>query len=246
MQTVQACLRAGNREAILGALAWELLGDPISLLEMGNHTIKDIYDGYKTHMSGFIDRLLEMQPEENENMVVFLAETMLNGREEREVLLCDIREAAADSNAPYYDSGFTAWRQILGYHVADNKLTQDHLSELLARLLKDMAWMGTEEDARKARKEKLERSFQEAMKESGTPAEQVFEEIARKYGFPIDETDPVQDTLRERVLETQIRFTEYSRKRERKRLIERVQGRRAYANDECTGGKGDAETEGPA
>ena len=70
-------------------------------------------------------------------------------------------------------------------------------------------------------RQKLRKEVEEELKEGkGIPAKEALEEIARKYGFPVDEEDERQDALKRRIIEVEVEYSRYCHWRERKRILE--------------------------
>ncbi len=220
MKTIQEYLAAADRERVLKNLSYRFLEDPLHLLELEECTIKDIQKRYSDYMNGFIEQLLSIEAARSDSHVFYLYTSYEKG----EILdLIDMAEIAADIKACGHDFSFTDWRESLGFLVADTKLTQDYLTDLLAQYIEGVSCFGTDEASRTAKLgeifEQLDegmRSFQEGEAKS---AEEVFEELRKEHGFPAREKDPSQDALRDKVTVAVAEFEQYCRIRERERIL---------------------------
>ena len=118
----------------------------------------------------------------------------------------------------------TEWGETLGYLVADSKLTQDHMIELLTQYLDEISFFGTDPEKHRIRIEKLYADLKQAEKEieegQTVPAEEVHEMLAREYGFPIDEKDDVQEKYRAEISKAEITFSRYCNWRERSQILQ--------------------------
>ena len=111
----------------------------------------------------------------------------------------------------------------MGYLVADNKLTQDYLYDLLAQFLNELSFFGTDPEEHRKKVEQTHTDLDQAMEEIKAghtiPAEQVFRELAEKHGFPVDEKDEFKDGLRSEIFAAQYKHSRYCHWRERSRIL---------------------------
>ena len=225
MKTIKEHLAEADRKRLLDALAYHFLEDPIYLLELKDMAVKDIMEKYSRHMDAFIERLLEIDAEENQGMVFYLYSDYDKGDA---LDLVSIEEISSDIEAPGHDFSFSGWGSSLGCLVADTKQTQDGLNSLLAQYLLEAGLFGTDSDARERKLEEvtsdLDKSMQDMKAGKGKPADEVFDEIRRKHGFPVPEKDPEQDELKSRVYSAIAEYGMYSRTRERKRILASLLG----------------------
>lgn len=220
MKTIQEHLGAADRKRLLDCLAYRFLSDPIRLLEAREYTVQEIMERYSGHMNSFIERLLSTESSKSENHVFYLHPDYRND----EVLdLADIEAMKADIEAPGLDFTFTDWHESLGFLVADTKLTQDNLTVMLAQYLEQASFFGTEETARAGRIDgivkDLDAGIQSMRDGESMSADEVFDELCRKHGFPIPEKDSRQDELYSKVLSAIHEYGMYGRTRERNRLL---------------------------
>ena len=228
MKTVQMYLKEADREKILDALAYDRICDSLFLLEHDDRSIKEIQDAYKNHMNGFIDYLLSLEAVPSQGMVLYLCDadgfnTRFN-HEYKMLCLCDIEEIKKDIGCPDYGFSFSDINETLGYLVAENKLTQDYMTELLTQFIEEISFFGTDPDSRDENieevYERLDRSIQQIKEGNTMPANDVIKELAEEHGFPMDEKDEYQDKLHSAVMEAEIRLDKYNHWRERSRILE--------------------------
>ena len=228
MKTIQYYLEKTDREKILDRLAYDLLCDPLQLLELDSLPVKEIQEKYKKHMSGFIDHLLSLEPQPSDHMVLYMCDAVSydgqRGQGDKTICLVDMNELRKDIHAPGYGFEMSPLEQTLGYLVADNKLTQDYMTDLLAQYLNEVSFFGTEPEQRKKQisqvHEDLGRSMESLKEGKGIPAKEALKEMARQYGFPVDEEDEKQDTLKSRIIKAEVEYSRYCHWRERKRILE--------------------------
>ena len=226
MKTVQEYLKTADRENLLNAYADRRLSDVLLLLEHKDRKVSEILDAIKSCVNGLIDELLSVKPELSDHMVFYLAES-LNGDDIRSLCLSDINELKSDIyEAEDYGVDLCDARTSLGYLVAETKLTQDYIQDLLVQYMDDLSFYGYDLKRREENIQEVHDSLNEAMKqiEEGKyrSEDEVFDELHRKYGLPIDEKDEFMDELEGKVREAEMRFARYSFWRERKRILERL------------------------
>ena len=220
MKSIKEHLASADRGILLNCLSYRFMEDPLNLLERKDYTVQDIQDRYSRYMDAFIERLLGVETVRSDQCVFY----MYTSFEKGEVLdLIDSSEIAADIDAPSLDCTFTEWKETLGFSVADTKLTQDHLIDLLAQYLEDASFLGTDEDSWASSLSDLISRLEEgvrSMDEGKTrSAEEVFEEIRRAHGFPEPEKDIKQDELLSKITAAIAEFDLYCRRRERRRIL---------------------------
>lgn len=222
MKTIQYYLKNASRENLLGSLAYDLLRDPLALLEMKDHTVAEIEEAYKAHMGKLIDHLLSLQAEPSDHMVFYLSDAKSHDDRTGKTLdLVDLNQIREDIHATGYGFEFTRWQESLGYLVADNKLTQDYLVDLLTQYLREITFFGSDPEAHEKKVEEVLDELDKSMEEFKAGNVGVsLEELDRELGFPVDEKDEVQDTLRSEVIKAEMEYNRYCQFRERKRILE--------------------------
>ena len=219
MKTIKEHLAEADRKRLLDALAYHFLEDPIYLLELKDLAVKDIMEKYSRHMDAFIERLLTVEAEEDKCRVFYLYSDYDKGDA---LDLVSIEEISADIEAPGYDFSFSDCNS----HIVRNSL--NNLISLLAQYLLEAGLFGTDTDARERKLEEVTEDLDKAMQDihagEGIPADEVFDEIRRKHGFPVPEKDPEQDGLKSRIYSAIAEYAMYSRTRERRRILASIAG----------------------
>ena len=230
MKTVQTVLREADRDRLLDALACNILYDTKLLLELKDRTIADIQEACRNHMNAFVEYLLSLDAAPSDHLVLYMCEASsfdkAYNHEEKRLNLVDINEIRKDIYASSYGFEFFDWSEALGYLVADNKLTQDYLYDLLAQFLNELSFFGTDPEEHRKKVEQTHTDLDQAMEEIKAghtiPAEQVFRELAEKHGFPVDEKDEFKDGLRSEIFAAQYKHSRYCHWRERSRILESI------------------------
>ena len=244
MRTVQEYLREADRERLLDSVAYDAVCDTGLLLEYPNKTIAQIQDASKRQMNDLIEYLLSLEPVPTDCMVLYMTEADSFDREfnnEYKLLhLINLNEIRKDIYAPSYGFDLSDWAETLGYLVAENKLTQDYMIELLTQYLHEISFFGADPEQHSKEVEKVCADLDQSMKEikegkgKGRPAEEVFKELAMEHGWPIDEKDEKQEAMQEKITEAGIKYNRYCIWRERSRILKSF-GETApeFEKDEC-------------
>ena len=227
MKTIQQHLREANRKKLLDALAYEQLSNKLMLLELRNLTVTEIQDAYKRKMNSLIEYLLSLKVTPSDHMIFYICEASSFDRrfnqQDKAMNLIDVFEVQKDMDASGYGCEFSDWQESLGYLVADNKLTQDYLMDLLIDYLEEVSFFGMDPEHRA---EKLNEVFQsldnsklDAEKANGIPAEEFMMQMSNKYGWPIDEKDQREEELKVKITEAEMDYLRYCHRRERQRIL---------------------------
>lgn len=227
MKTVQEYLRQANRERLLDAMAYDTLCDTLLLMKYRDRTTEEIQDACKKHMDEFIDYLLSIEAVPSDHMVLYMTNASIfhRGFNQADKMLCltDINEVRKDIYAVCYAFELSPWEETLGFLVADNKLTQDYMIELLSQFLNELSFFGSDPEQHREEVEKVFADLDQSMKdvEAGhtIPAEEVFEELRKEYGWPVDEKDDFQDQLHSEIIEADMKYSRYCEWRERSRIL---------------------------
>ena len=224
MKTVQYYMKNANKENLLGALAYDLFKDPIAVLEMKDRTIAEIEKAYRSYMGDFIDHLLSLQVMASDHMVFYLSDARPNdGSLDKSLELVDINQIREDIYATGYSFELTRWEESLGYLVADNKLTQDYINDLLTQYLRESSIFGTDPETHQRKIGKMLGELDRSVAEYKAGNVGVsLEEISREFGLPEDEKDEVQTALQSEIIKAEIDYNRYCNFRERKRILESI------------------------
>lgn len=228
MKTIQTVLHEADRETLLDLLAYDVLYDTQLLLEEKDRTIAEIQEACRSRMNAFIEGLLSLKTEASDHMVLYMCKAAALDKacnhEDKTLHLIDMNEIRQDIYASSYGFEFTDWGEAMGYLVAENKLTQEDLYDLLLQFLNELSFFGTDLEERQEKVNEVQDELTEAMEEAKAghtiPAEQVFRELAEEHGFPADEKDDFADSLKSERAAAQYKYSRYCHWRERCRILE--------------------------
>ena len=227
MKTVQEYLRIADRERLLDSLVYDEIYDSNLLFELKDLTITEIQYAYKKDMNAFIDHLLTLKAEPTDHMILYLSNICpdIGGKsyQDKSLNLIDLNEIRKDINASSYAFDLTAWEKTLGYLVADTKLTQDYIDELLVQFLQEISFLGTDPNEHQKEVDKVFADIEESMKEieegRTLTSEEVFEKLRKERGRPIKEKDAVQERYEDEYLTAKFKYNRYCNWRERSRIL---------------------------
>ena len=152
MKTIQQHLREANRKKLLDALAYEQLGNRLMLFQLHDMTVSEIQNAYKRRMNSLIEYLLSLEVSPSDHMVFYLSEATsfdrIYNQQNKAMHLINVCEIRKDIDASGYGCDFTDWQESLGYMVADNKLTQDYLTDLIIEYLEEISFFGMDSEQR--------------------------------------------------------------------------------------------------
>lgn len=222
MKTVQEWLRETDAEQII---ATYLINHPIDFLMLHNKdaTVALVFDAAKENLRGMIQHLLSLEAVPSEDDI-FYAVRVIEGQNSRVNAELSRRDEILKDDLPeHYAWEFTDWRQVLGWRIAGTKLTLDHMDDVLADILFEMSFFGSDHERWKQRKAEIETSLDESMEEIRCGNCRSAEEVFAEFGLPSDEPDEVADELEHRILLVEMEYDLYFRKREASKVRKLLQ-----------------------
>lgn len=106
----------------------------------------------------------------------------------------------------------------MGWLIADNILTQNHLNDLLVEILYESSFFGFKQEGLKKEIDELASSIKEIDNNLGKALS--FDEFQKEFDF--DKQDPKEEKLEVKVIQDKIEYSEYSRKKELAEIIEEL------------------------
>ncbi len=129
--------------------------------------------------------------------------------------------AATDlSDVKTYSYMYEWQKDAIGYYVADTKLTQDHILDVVASFLDEVMYFGlTQEHLEEAR-----RDFDEARKELKEHPHKYMsgsmDELSEELGLPADEIYPEEEAMKKILLQAEQEYNNYCKFIELRRIRE--------------------------
>ena len=128
----------------------------------------------------------------------------------------DLKKYGVQSESYVFE--FTPQPEIMGWLIADNILTQNHLNDLLVEILYESSFFGFKQEGLKKEIDELASSIKEIDNNLGKALS--FDEFQKEFDF--DKQDPKEEKLEVKVIQDKIEYSEYSRKKELAEIIEEL------------------------
>lgn len=198
---------------------------PIRLWEIKNHdemTIKEYKEKVSERFQKFLKRLCEMETEENPEFqgVLFVYRGQNDGWLDETVGLLNGHElvSAEDiSSVATYAYEFTEQKEALNFLVADTKLTQEYLMDVVVCFLFEISFFGFDQECLAEEKAKLDEAIEEAEKMKENPDKYKgysMSEFRQMYDLPEEETYPDEDEKKNAYYRAAIEYTNYCKEME--------------------------------
>ena len=154
MKTVQQWLKDVDRENLLGT--YQFLYPPdFLLLKNKEMSVSEVYNRQKEIVSDFIDHLIGLDTQPNEDRMIFLAVSAYNeGRADTQTVLVSANELNQDQ-PDHYDWMMTDREKLAGYDIADTEATVDEICTVLAQIIEDATFLGYSQETFTEEREKL-------------------------------------------------------------------------------------------
>ena len=111
-------------------------------------------------------------------------------------------------------------KETLGFLVADNKFTRDHLEDVAVDFLYEMSWFGYEQENLQEFKDGLDESIRESEEHPENLVK--MEDIEKEWDLPEEEEYPEEDERAREVYEAERGYVDYCRNVELGRLKEAI------------------------
>ena len=217
MKTIQEVLRELKVDEIEKCYFGE---HPIELLSLKGVDAVTI-GKYRKKVSGtfqsFVGKLRNMEIVDNfdDPWILFVCKSTCENRLNRHTVelihLKELMEEEDLSKVETYAYEFTEQKEALGFLVADTKLTQDNIMDVVVDFLYEISFFGYEQKQLAKEIKKLD----EAMKEIEEHPERLervdFDELFEKYDISKEEINPEEEKLRKAYYEAEMEYIQYCR-----------------------------------
>lgn len=232
MKTVHEYLCEIDSEELANQYMVNFPPDDLEWLSHKDMMIGEYYELRRQSICKFIEKLRSIEPcanDDGEKKIFIVFRKVKDFCKDVDFGMVYEKELKEDiSSAKLYSCVLTPHKEILGYYVADNKLTQHYLHKLLSFLIHEALVIGFDQE----RREEIIRSLEEAEEqarnhpESMLSMEEVEQRLQEKFGYIPDtdrETDE-EENLRVRAGEAQMKYSDYSKKKELEELLRDITG----------------------
>lgn len=231
MKTVHEYLCEIDSEELANQYMADFPPDDLEWLSHKDMLIGEYYDHRKQAIRTFIDKLRSIKPcqsEDGETKIFIAYRVIEDFCKDVDFSMVYEKELKEDlSNVKFYSCILVPHEEILGYYVANNKLTQHYLHKLLSFLIHEALIIGFEQERREEIIRLLEEAEEQARNhpESVLSMEEVDQMLHEEFGYIPDtdkETDE-EEELRGKAGEAQMKYSDFSKKMELEELLRDIQ-----------------------
>lgn len=218
MKTVQETLNCVDAKKLID---YYLSTYPISINDFDDNITIGEAKKYTTYrLNQYINDLKTIQIKSDDNQGIFFT-----SRKEDEtgddvvtnlVFTNDLKKY--DVQAESYAFEFSPQAEIMGWLIADNQLTQAHLLDLLVEIMEEASFFGYKQEGLEKEANKLAVRIKEIDKNLGKSIS--FDDFKKEFDF--DKQSPEEEKLEAKIIQAQIEYSEYSRKKELVEIIKEL------------------------
>ena len=163
MRTVQETIKMLDRKDLIEVFA-QRMGTRFLELKCegsGQMTYSKLKKAYRRSIGSFLDDLLELTPRASDDgrIGIIFAFPDLERYEIRHELIFEDELRKNHEATEGYAYSFTDWDEVMGFLVADNRFSQEHIYELMAEVMYEITWNGFSWEDMKKYREKTYKSM---------------------------------------------------------------------------------------
>ena len=217
MKTIQEVLRELKVDEIEKCYFGEHPIELLSLKGVDAVAIGKYRKKVSSAFQSFVVKLRNMEIVDNSDdpWILFVCkstcENRLNGHTVELIHLKELMKEKDLSKVETYAYEFTEQKEALGFLVADTKLTQDNIMDVVVDFLYEISFFGYEQKQLAKEIKKLD----EAMKEIEEHPERLervdLDELFGKYDISKEEINPEEDKLRKAYYKAEMEYIQYCR-----------------------------------
>ena len=162
------------------------------MIEDKNRTVAELLETAKAKLRSLIQYLCALDATQSKDGV-FFASNAMEGSSQKVCAVLSMRNEILECELPQnYAWDFTPWEELMGYGLAETKLTKDHANTVLAQILYDMTFFGMDYETWKREAAEVEESLEVSRKAAEAGEYRTAEEVFSEFGLPKDEPDEQQ------------------------------------------------------
>ena len=220
MKTIQQVLRETDHFSIERAYFDSY---PITIAEITRHedmTIKEFKTAVSERFQTFLDTLCSIETTEDPDLrgVLFVYKDIGNdGTAGKSMGLVDLNkllDADDVSKVECYGCEFIERERALGYRVADTRLTQENLLDLVVSFLYEISFFGFDQEHLEQEIAKLDEALEQALEMERNPSLRKNTEavsLRELLGLPEREVYPMEEEKKKAVIKAEWDYTLYCR-----------------------------------
>lgn len=220
METVQAWLNKADEEKLADTY---FAAFPIDYMMIADRTLTlgEIRDRSRSRFLEFVRRMKQIKIQPSDDPCVFFAcKQYLEGYSKIGAAMCRLTDIQGEGQPECYAWSFTDFVCVMGYFVAETRLTVKNMDCVLAEILHEVSFFGYHQEDMEAERKKLLEAEREIEEGKCRPAEEVFEELAAKYGFERQDPDPEAEEKERAIRAAGYGYDLFCRNREIERVRE--------------------------
>ena len=226
LKTIQQVIQELDSDRIEKAYFYE---HPINLLDVqdiDDITIGDYKAAISKRFQNFVDRLRNMEIKNNSNKQGLLfvyksqTESSVLGTEVGLVHLDELLDEDNISEVNTYAYEFTEQSEALSYMVADTKLTQDNLMDVVISFLYEVSFFGYNQENLQEELDLLEASIKECEEHPENLIKLSLDSFREKYGLPKKEYYPQEEARASEFYKAGMNYTKYCKTVELEKIKE--------------------------
>ena len=184
------------------------------MIEDKNRTVAELLETAKAKLRSLIQYLCALDATQSKDGV-FFASNAMEGSSQKVCAVLSMRNEILECELPQnYAWDLTPWEELMGYGLAETKLTKDHANTVLAQILYDMTFFGMDYETWKREAAEVEESLEVSRKAAEAGEYRTAEEVFSEFGLPKDEPDEVADELSSNLIRAKMEYNQHCRKRE--------------------------------
>ena len=163
---------------------------------------------------------MKVKPDKNQG-IFFICRMIKDGMGDVDsnlVFVDDLKKEGLKANN--YGFEFTPQAEIMGWQVADNRLTQRYLTSLLVEILEEASFFGYEQEGLEEETNKLGNRMKEVKENPDRMISMSFDEFKEKFDF--DKQTDKEEELEMKSARAELEYYNYSRNKELSEIIEQI------------------------
>lgn len=218
METVQAWLNKADEEKLADTY---FAAFPIDYMMITDRTLTlgEIRDRSRSRFLEFVRRMKQIEIQPSDDPYVFFAcKQYVEGYSKISAAMCRLADIRGEGQPECYAWSFTDFARVMGCFVAETRLTLKNMNCVLAEILREMSFFGYHQEDMEAERKKLLEAEREIEAGKRYSAEEVFEELAAKYGLERREPDPEAEEKERAIRAAGYEYDLFCKNREIKRV----------------------------
>lgn len=215
MKTVQEWLNEIDEERLVGTYFVDF---PIDYMMIANKklTLEEINECSKKHFLDFVHNLKNLVIKSSDTTWLFFAcNQYREGYRNIDVEMCRLDDINTTGQLQSYSWLFVDFAEVMGYYIADTKLTFKNIYTVLAKILYETSFFGYNQESMESERKKLEESIKEVERGEYHSIGEFHKELREELGLdPPDPPDPETEEKQRAIYSAEYEYNTFCRNRE--------------------------------